>query len=173
MTDGELVAAIARGEIGALRSLHERHAPWLGARLSHRCSDPHLVEEAVQDTFVMVWRKAGSYRGEGEVGAWLWGIAIRRLLDLLRKGRVPRLPRTAAVESAEETVLEGIGYGDLGRAMGRLSPELLAVVQARILESQRERDPPAGPRWVGPCLDVLPQSVGVAQMRPNRVAARE
>lgn len=37
------------------------------------------------------------------------------------------------VESVEESVLAGIGYGDLGKVMEGLSPELMAVVQARIL----------------------------------------
>jgi|GEM_PF-3719693 len=47
--------------------------------------DLSLVEEAVQDTFVVVWRTAGSYRGEGDVAALLWGIAIRKLMDRVRR----------------------------------------------------------------------------------------
>lgn len=150
MTDAELLAAIAEGRIDALRTLHERHAPWLTARLSHRSSDPTLVEEAVQDTFVAVWRKAGDYRGEGEVGAWIWGIAIRKLIDRIRSKRLPILERPNVVESAEEAVLTGIAFGDLGDAMERLSPELMDVVQARILdglstkESARLLSIPAG-----------------------------
>ena len=44
------------------------------------------------------------------------------------------------VESAEEAVLAGIGYGELGEAMARLSPELMAVVQARILDGLSTRE---------------------------------
>jgi RNA polymerase sigma-70 factor (ECF subfamily) len=140
MTDVELLAAIAEGRTDALRRLHERHAPWLAARLSHRSADRTLVDEAVQDTFVAVWRKPGAYRGEGDIGAWLWGIAIRKLIDRLRTQRVPRLERVSVVESAEEAVLTGIGYGDLGHAMEGLSPELMAVVQARILDGLTTRE---------------------------------
>jgi RNA polymerase sigma-70 factor (ECF subfamily) len=99
-----------------------------------------MVEDALQDTFVAVWRKAGDYRGEGEVAAWLWGIAIRKLIDRLRRNRLPRFERPSFVESAEETVLSGIGYGELGAAMARLSPELMAVVQARILDGLSTRE---------------------------------
>lgn len=134
MTDAELLGAIAEGRTDALRLLHERHAPWLAARLSHRAADRSLVAEAIQDTFVAVWRKPEAFRGEGDVGAWLWGIAIRKLFDRLRKQRFPHFERESVVESAEEAVLSGVGYGDLGRAMERLSPELMAVVQARILD---------------------------------------
>lgn len=81
-----------------------------------------------------MWRKPEAFRGEGDVGAWLWGIAIRKLIDRLRSQRLPRFERQSVVESAEEAVLAGIGYGDLGAALAGLSPELMAVVQARILD---------------------------------------
>ena len=138
MTDAELLAAVAEGRVDALRVLHERHA--LAARLSRRSNDWSLVEEAIQDTFVTVWRKAGDYRGEGDVGAWIWGIAIRKLIDRLRRRRLPRLEGPSIVQSAEEVVLSGIGYGELGDAIGRLSPELMAVVQARILDGLSTRE---------------------------------
>lgn len=140
MTDAELVAAVAEGRIDALRQLHDQHAPWLAARLYRRCSDQTLVDETVQDTFVAVWKTAGRYRGEGDVGAWLWGIAIRRLIDRLRRKRLPSFERPGLVESAEETVLSGIGYGDLGQALESLSPELMAVVQATILDGLTTRE---------------------------------
>jgi len=140
MTDAELLAAIVDRQVDSLRELHERHAPWLAARLAHRAADPTLVEDALQETFVAVWRKAGDYRGEGEVAAWLWGIAIRKLIDRLRRDRVPRFERPSVVESAEESVLAGIGYGELGEVMARLSPELMAVVQARILDGLSTRE---------------------------------
>jgi len=140
MTDSELLGAIAEGEIGALRQLHERHAPWLAARLYRRCSDQSLVDETVQDTFVTVWRSARQYRGEGDVGAWIWGIAIRRLIDRQRRRRLITFGRPSVVESAEDAVLAGVGYGDLGEVLGRLSPELMAVVQATVLDGLTARE---------------------------------
>ena len=38
------------------------------------------------------------------------------------------------VESAEDRVLVGVEYGDLGGALDRLSPELRAVVEATVLD---------------------------------------
>lgn len=140
MKDADLLAAVADQNVGALRALHERHAPWLRARLSIRSSDPSLVDEAIQDTFVVVWRKADSYRSEGDAAAWLWGIAIRRLMDLVRRRRLPLFERARSVESAEDLVLSGIGYGALGDAMRSLSPELVAVLQARVLDGLSTRE---------------------------------
>jgi RNA polymerase sigma-70 factor (ECF subfamily) len=36
--------------------------------------------------------------------------------------------------SAEDQVLLGVEFGDLGGALGRLSPELRAVVQATVID---------------------------------------
>jgi len=141
MGDAALLAAVAGGDRGALRSLYERHAPWLALRLARRCADPGLVEEIVQDTFVAVWKGAKRYRGQGEVAAWIWGIGIRRLIDRLRRPPAALLrsepvsvPAGAIEVSAEEQVLLGIEHGDLGSALNRLSPELRAVLQATALD---------------------------------------
>ena len=56
MTDDQLVVAIAGASNDALAELYRRHAPWLLARLRHRCADDGIVAEALQDTFVAVWR---------------------------------------------------------------------------------------------------------------------
>jgi len=137
-SDDALLREVARGDRAALEALYKRHAPWLVLRLSRRCADPGLVEEVVQDTFVAVWRGAGRYRGTGEVAAWIWGIGIRRLIDRLRRRPAATLARPsrseALVVSAEDEVLIGIEHGDLGAALGRLSPELRAVVQATVLD---------------------------------------
>ena len=55
---------------------------------------PDVVDHAVQDTFLALWREAGSYRGGGDVAAFIWGIGVRRLIDAIRRenGARRRLP---------------------------------------------------------------------------------
>lgn len=143
-SDRDLLAAVADGDREALRVLYERHAPWLFARLAHRCGDRDAVEEALQETFVAVWRGAGGYRGEGQVGAWLWGIAIRRLVDRLRRRRLPTVPfrehHAPVLASAEDRILASVEHGDLAGALDRLSPELRAVIQATVLDGLTTRE---------------------------------
>lgn len=137
-SDEELIAAIAAGDRQALRELYDRHAAWLVLRLGRRCADPGLADETVADTFLKVWRKAATYRGDGDVGAWLWGIAARRLIDRVRR-RTPEpfaeLPlRHDTAMSAEDQVLVALEHGDVGAALQRLSPELRAVLQATVVD---------------------------------------
>lgn len=147
-TDAELLRTVASGDRAALRELHDRHAPWVSARLRRRCADPDVAAEALQDTFVAVWRSAGRWDGRGEPAAWIWGIAIRRLIGVLRtRGRwapVAEPPRTpndeAVVLAAEEQVLAGIEHGGLAAALAGLSPELRAVLQATVLDGLTTRE---------------------------------
>jgi len=139
--DAELLALIAGGHRDALAVLYRRHGPWLAVRLRHRCADDGLVAEALQDTFVAVWRGAAGYRGTGEAAAWIWGIAVRRLIGLLRRQRpAPAAAAEVTLVSAEELVLAGTEHGDLAGALRGLSPELRAVVQATVLDGLTTRE---------------------------------
>lgn len=137
-SDPELLAAIVERDRGALAELYRRHEPWLSTRLSYRCADREIVEEAVQDTFVTVWRTGSRYSGDGVVAAWIWGIGIRTLLHAVRPRRplVERLKlqRSGDTVSAEDEFLVAVEHGNLGTALHRLSPELRAVVQATVLD---------------------------------------
>jgi RNA polymerase sigma factor (sigma-70 family) len=136
--DATLLAAIGERDLEAMRALYERHAAWLSVRLTRRCNDRDAVADAVQDTFVAVWQKPKGFRGDGDVAAWLWGIAIRRLVSRLRSRRdvivsfetVDATP----VPAAEEQVLLSVEYGDIGQVLARLSPEMRAVIQAVVLD---------------------------------------
>lgn len=140
-SDAQLLSAVADGDRAAFQELYRRHSPWLTLRLSRRCADPDVVDQAVQDTFLAVWRKPNGYGGTGEVAAWLWGIGVRRLIDQLRRVRPPmRATEAEVVVSAEERVLQGTEHGDLAGALQRLSPELRAVVQATVLDGLTTRE---------------------------------
>ncbi len=137
--DAELLRVMGAGDLSAMRVLYDRHAPWLAVRLARRCNDAEVVADVLQDTFVAVWKHSGAFRGDGDVGAWLWGIAVRRLVSRLRRRRdvvvFADLPERGPLgPDVEEQVLLDIEYGELGPAVGRLSPEMRAVLQATVLD---------------------------------------
>lgn len=122
--DVALIAAVADGDEQSLRVLFDRHAPWLGLRLRRRCNDDEVVADVLSETFVAVWRGARRFRGDGDVAAWIWGIAAKRLVSRLRGRPVPEPwptqdldPLIEPLASVEEQVLLGVEHGDLGRAL--------------------------------------------------------
>ena len=129
-TDAQLLALVAGGDRRALETLYHRHARWVLLRLHQRCTDPDIVDTALQDTFVSAWRSAGSYRAElGEVGAWLWSIAVRRLVDQLRRRR----PATPMAELPEPEPLPPPGT-PAHALLSQLPAELHSVVRAVYLD---------------------------------------
>jgi RNA polymerase sigma-70 factor (ECF subfamily) len=168
LDDAGLLRAVASGDVTALRCLYDRHAPWLVARLRSRCLDDGLVADAVEDTFVAVWKQADRWRGDGDVAAWIWGIGVRQLVTHLRRaGRQRRpdpFPEATAAGSAEERVLDQVAFGDTGAALARLSPELMEVVQAMVFDGLTARE--AG-RMLG-----LPEGTVKGRMRKAKAVLR-
>ena len=145
LEDRALVARIARGDRSALEQLYRRHADWLTLRLESRCGDPDLADIAVQDTFIAVWQSARKFKGTGAVGAWLWGIGVRRLIDQLRKRRpIPIAPdamldhlrsgETSSADAFESQLVESGDLGDIVPALRQLDPSLQAVLVATAID---------------------------------------
>jgi RNA polymerase sigma-70 factor (ECF subfamily) len=105
MDDDELIASLAGGDDMALRQLFDRHASWLAARL-RTTLPPDDVEDVLQETFLAVWKNAGTYQPRGTPAAWLWVIARNQAALLLRK----RGPATQALPD------EGAPVGDPAEA---------------------------------------------------------
>jgi RNA polymerase sigma-70 factor, ECF subfamily len=129
--DDQLVRAVAAGDRTALESLYRRHAPWLAGRLAARTSSRELAEEALQDTFLATWRGARAYHGSGEVPAWLWGIARRRLASLTRR----QPPSSLALEVAGERVDPATGPEEA--ALGRDASARIRLAVAHLPVEQR------------------------------------
>jgi RNA polymerase sigma-70 factor (ECF subfamily) len=140
--DDELVRAVAAGDRQALELLYRRHAPWLAGRLAARTSSRDLAEEALQDTFLAAWRGARAYHGSGEVPAWLWGIARRRLANLARRQPRGTLSIDTAGERAdpvagpEEAALGRDASARIRHAVEHLPAEQRAAITAVVYQGQ-------------------------------------
>lgn len=133
-----LLQQIADGDEDALRQLYVEYRPRLRRYLWHQLDgDGHSVEEALQDTFLAVWRAAGRYRGEAKVATWMFQIAhyvaLRTREAAARHGRSatdrdPDPSDEAAAPMAaspEDSVLDRLTLDD---ALNRLSTKHRAVL---------------------------------------------
>jgi RNA polymerase sigma-70 factor (ECF subfamily) len=84
-----LLAGIARGERPALRALYAAERRRLYGIALAILREPAAAADAVQDTFLRIWDRAGSYDpARGEARAWLGAVARHVALDLARaRGR--------------------------------------------------------------------------------------
>jgi RNA polymerase sigma-70 factor, ECF subfamily len=88
-SERELLERIARSQDqAAFRTLYGNYYQRLSrllARMSVRRED---IEEVINDTFWVVWTKAGDFRGASQLSTWIIGIAYRRALNALRRAKI-------------------------------------------------------------------------------------
>jgi len=90
-TDTELVARCRRGDHGAWRMLHDRHAPTVYRFLSAFGVPPEEREDACQDVFVAVYRSLDRFRGAARLSTWIYRIAARGAGRAMRRRRMHAL----------------------------------------------------------------------------------
>lgn len=84
--DGDrlLLARIARRDAAALAHLHRQYARRLKRFLNRMTWSSHMIDEIVNDVFLVVWNKAADFRGDSAVSTWLMSIAYRRACQAIR-----------------------------------------------------------------------------------------
>ncbi len=102
--DEALLAAIGRGDEGAIAALYDRYGG-LAYGLAYRIlSERGAAEDVVQDAFLSVWRRAASFQpGRGSVRTWLLSIVHHRAIDRLR-GTSGRTRRDAPLDDLNRIV---------------------------------------------------------------------
>ncbi|WP_165848100.1 RNA polymerase sigma factor [Paraburkholderia lacunae] len=84
---GPFFNCIAAGDASALSRLYRRYHRRLARFLNRLTWKNELIDEIVNDTFMIVWQKAGDFRGDSNVSTWIIGIAYRPALRALRDQR--------------------------------------------------------------------------------------
>ena len=78
--------ACARGDTNALRLLYERESRWLLGVAQRIVRDRDRAHDVLQDAFLLIWQKAGSYqRALGSARGWIYTVLRHRALDEVRR----------------------------------------------------------------------------------------
>ena len=136
--------ASTEDEVALLRQVSERdrHAFELLYRVYYRrltrfleqvTRRPQMVEEIVNDTMLVVWRKADTFNHGSRVSTWIFAIAYRKALKAMKRAaeprRVPWDGEMGATCGPEEELIEREARNRLRRALAGLSAEHRAVVE--------------------------------------------
>jgi RNA polymerase sigma-70 factor, ECF subfamily len=81
--DAALLDRIAHRDRDSLRSLFRRYAKRVQSFALRMTHDVGTAEEIVDDTFLAVWDRAATFRGDSRPSTWIFGIAYRRSLKAL------------------------------------------------------------------------------------------
>ncbi|GAA2556531.1 RNA polymerase sigma factor [Winogradskya consettensis] len=171
--DEELVRRTAGGDRLAFDEFYRRTSPWLAVRLRRRCADEDVVADVLQETYLAVWRAAGTFAGTVTAGSavgWVWTIAANRLVDAFRRRarqqQVPPVPMTeTTAPAAEDEVMAGRVGQDLEQALLVLPAELRLVLRAMVLDGLSVRETSV--------LLGVPEGTVKTRARRARMALRE
>ena len=109
---GDLLARVGLGDRAAFSALYNASAAKLFGLCLRILKDRALAEEALQEIFVKVWHKAGSYdAARGAALGWLVTVARNHAIDRLRQIRAAH-----AAQGGENAEVDSLPSDDPGPA---------------------------------------------------------
>ena len=124
-----LVASVVAGDEVAFKTLYRSYHPRLSRFIGLMTRRSTVIEEAVNDTMLVVWRRSDTYNRQCKVSTWIFAIAYRTVLKALREQDEPVESPHGSGEPAlasagpEEQRSIGETNASLLRALGCLSAE--------------------------------------------------
>jgi RNA polymerase sigma-70 factor (ECF subfamily) len=137
--DARLVSSFLEGDRRAFDELMRAHEDRVFAVCLRILTDRDAALDAVQETFITVYRKAGQFSGASAFSTWLYRVAVNTCYDHLRRNRrhqAQPLPDTTdpADERSEDLLASVELRPDLEQAFASLAPEFRAAVVLSDLE---------------------------------------
>jgi RNA polymerase sigma-70 factor (ECF subfamily) len=135
--DAELMASIKERDVGALERLYDRHRVLAYSLALSTLGNPGDAEDVVQETFLSVWRSAGTYRPDRSTPrSWLLSIVHHRAIDKLR-GRRTRIQPVELEEGMDvpdqsdvwKDVSETLTRDNVRAALNQLPPEQREAIE--------------------------------------------
>jgi RNA polymerase sigma-70 factor (ECF subfamily) len=131
--DQSLMERIVARDLRAFEALYRIYHPRLDRFLGLITPRRTIVEEALNDTMLVVWRRAATYAGECKVSTWIFAIAYRTVLKVLRTQDepvdAPAVDELVADDAGpEEAAIRRQTQAALASALATLSPEQRAVL---------------------------------------------
>ena len=137
-----IVLRAQAGDVDAFDALYRLYAPVLLRHLHHVLGDADRAEDALQDVFVLVYRKMRWLRDPASVRPWLYRLATRHAVRMLRTRYRRRESQlldeewAAIARHATETPLErALTAEEVRRAISHLPAISRAVLSLHYLEA--------------------------------------
>ena len=140
ITEAEAIDRAKRGDATSFEALYGLHKRRVYSLCLRMVGNPADAEDLMQEAFLQLFRKIGTFRGESAFSTWLHRMTVNVVLMRLRKKSLPAASLEETTEPDEETggPRKDIGAPDLGlsgavdrvnleRAIGQLPPGYRAV----------------------------------------------
>jgi RNA polymerase sigma-70 factor, ECF subfamily len=117
-TEAEFIRLAQAGDAAAFEHLYQLHGRRVYALCLRMVGNPSDAEDLMQEAFLQLFRKIGTFRGESAFSTWLHRMTVNVVLMRLRKKTLPAASLEETTEPDEET---GGPRKDIGAPDLRLS----------------------------------------------------
>ena len=134
-TEAEAIRRAQAGDSTAFEFLYQLHSRRVYALCLRMVGNPADAEDLVQEAFLQLFRKIGTFRGESAFSTWLHRMTVNVVLMRLRKKSLP-------TDSLEETLEPDAETSGPKRDVGAPDLRLSGAVDRVNLERSIEKLPP-------------------------------
>lgn len=131
LPEARLISRLRARDLSAFEELVAHFERPVYALCFRLLGDPEEARDAVQETFLKVYRGLGGFRGEAGLKTWIYRIAINQAMNQKRWWRRRR---------REETISLDITRGQSDTTIGNLLPGHGSSPEAQAISSERERN---------------------------------
>lgn len=130
--EAALLQRLRQGEPSAYRELVDAYSPRVYRLALGMLGDPAEAEDALQETFLSVYRNIGGFRGDSGLGTWIYRIAANASLMRLRRRRDTDSLDETMEGGTEPKVAPSVGFWFWDPEEAALSAEVRQVMAQAI-----------------------------------------
>src|SRR5213592_3477347 len=140
VTEAEAIRLAQAGDAAAFEFLYRLHSRRVYALCLRMVNNPSDAEDLMQEAFLQLFRKIGTFRGESAFSTWLHRMTVNVVLMRLRKKSLPVASLEETTDPDEESggprkdigapdlrLSGAVDRVDIERAIGQLPPGYRAV----------------------------------------------
>lgn len=175
VTEAEAIGLAQSGDAAAFEFLYQLHGRRVYALCLRMVNNPADAEDLMQEAFLQLFRKIGTFRGESAFSTWLHRMTVNVVLMRLRKKSLPVASLEETTEPDEETggPRKDIGAPDLRlsgavdrvnleRSVGKLPPGYRTVFMLHDVQGYEHNE----------IADIMGCSVGNSKSQLHKARTR-
>lgn len=144
MTDEQLIQGCVDGNADAQRQLYETYARKMMGVCLRYASDYEEAQDILQDGFVKVFQKLGSFQGKGSLEGWIRRTIVNTALDNFRRNKAQRqqidLASVDYLLESDEDILSNLAAKDLLLIIQKLPSGYRTVFNLFALEGYSHKE---------------------------------
>ena len=143
ITESDLISGCLDGNRRMQEELYRRFSPRMYAVCLRYAGNTEEAEDILQEGFIKVFKKMGSYRGDGSFEGWMRRVFVNTAIEHFRRKRY-LMPVTEKEENTLEgkyaSALDDLGAKDIMALVQELSPGYRTVFNMYVVEGYTHKE---------------------------------